>query len=161
MELTRNQKIGIGVTVVVIAFAAGRYSTPTKTVTQIKTVEIEKKVEDKKVDNDHKTHLKRTKTEVDKPDGSKTITTVTENVTEDKTKSDDKTVDNKTKDTTATKTESKGNSQVTISALSGVDVTNGHYVFGASVYKPVLGPIGIGVFGLSDLTFGAQVGITF
>lgn len=47
-----------------------------------------------------------------------------------------------------------------ISVMAGVAPTQTElFVYGVAVTKPVLGPVSIGVWGLSNKTFGASIGI--
>lgn len=136
---------------VIVGYVCGRYAQPEKVIT--KTVEVEKKVEDKKSETEkHKT----TKTvEVTQPDGGKTVTTVVE---EDTNKHSDK---NSTTDTTKNTTvETTRGADITLSLLGGLNFPNTP-VYGLSFTKPVLGPITLGVWGLSDKTLGASIGLTF
>src|ERR1035437_826052 len=67
-----KQIVLIGTVVLLAAFAVGRWSAPEKIKTV--TVTVEKKTDDKVVDIDN--HKVTTITEVNKPDGTKTKTTV-------------------------------------------------------------------------------------
>jgi hypothetical protein len=130
----------------VLTFAAGRWSAPDHIVT--KTVTVEKKTED-----DVK-HEKTTTVEVKQPNGTDTTTTVTTDDTEDKERDD--TSISQTKET------SKSSSKLTIAALAGVNVTSpGTMIYGGSVSRGLIGPISIGVFGLSNGVGGASIGLSF
>ena len=138
--MTRNHYIIIGV-LLLVAFGAGRWLSPEKVVTKTVTVEVEK------------TNTKQDSTtiKVTKPDGTITETTTT--------KTESETVTN-----TNNKTESivQGKkSSLNLSALAGINVTNpsGGIIFGGHISKPILGPISIGVFGMSDGRAGLSVGI--
>ena len=141
--MTRNQYIIVGV-LILLAAAAGRYLTPEKIVTKTITVEVEKKQE--------KTNTVVVK--VTKPDGTITETTNTN-----------------TESTTTTNTNTKTDtiivqgkkSPLNVSALAGINVTNpaGGIIFGGHVSKQILGPVNIGVFGLSNGTAGLSVGLQF
>ncbi len=161
MELTRKTKIIIVTVGLATSFAFGRYSTPEKIKIETKIVEVEKKTDDKKIIDKEKKHVKTTVTEIDKPDGTKIITSVTTDDSTDDTKTTDIATDDTTKNTDITKEVTKGSNKVTVAALGGIDFTNGHYVFGASVSRPLLGPVTFGLFGLSDLTFGISLGLQF
>lgn len=161
MEITRKHKIaavGVGLAT---AFAAGRYTLPTKIKTEIKTVTVEKIVYKKAIESQKNTHKKTMVVEIIKPTGEKQTTTVTT----DESVSDKKTVADKTTDTIQkqdAKQEVTGSvSKVTISALGGVNIETGLPTYGASITKPILGPVTVGIFGLSNGTAGASVGITF
>ena len=149
---TKN-KIILAVIALVIAFGAGRWSVPEKVQIQEKTVK------DTKVDVDlNQNKHEETKTvEVTKPDGTKIKTTVTKEDT-----STNKSVD-KQSDTTIEKekTVTAQTAKVTISALAGASLSQFTPVYGASITKPILGPITIGVWGLSNATGGLSIGLTF
>lgn len=161
--MTSKQTIVISVVALLTAFAAGRFSTPVKTITKVQTVEVEKKNE--KTEAQQKTNLHKT-------------TTITETKTRDGdlqrvTKIDESSgsvVDNRTTDTVSESTRSdssketvRGSSLVTISALAGAKLSfsDTQLIYGASVTKPILGPVTIGVWGLSNSTGGLSVGLTF
>lgn len=142
------------VVALLVAFAVGRWSAPEKV--KIQTVTVEKKTDDKKTDTDD--HKVTTITETDKPDGTKTKVTV---ISDNK---DTQVVDKKTDDLTQTTTKEvdRSSSKVTISALAAVNVTKlGVPIYGASVSKPILGPITVGIFGLQNGTAGVSVGLSF
>lgn len=130
----------------VLGIAVGRWLTPVKIET--KTVEVEKKV----VDTDKKKETKVV--EKVNPDGSKeTVTTINE-TTERKSQ----------KDTSLNSTTSKiyGGSKMTLSALGGLSLSGTpSMIYGASVTKPVLGPITAGAFFLTNSTIGVSLGLEF
>ena len=141
---TRNKLI-LGGAVILVSFAFGRFSAPTKVVTQIKTVEVEKKVSDTE---DHKKVVI-----VQQPDGTKTTT-----VTDDKS--------TKQKEDTqvaqeSTKTVTRDSGRTSISALAGLQITGGVPVYGASLTRNVLGPITLGGFGFTNGLVGVSIGLSF
>ena len=146
-------KVLIGVTSAVVIFAAGRYTTPEKVRIETKIVEVEKKTTDTQRDK----HKETVVVEKTNPDGSKETTTT---VVED-TKTDRKTETDKNKSSDVVQEKTQGTDKVTISALGGIDLTTNKAIFGGSATKPILGPITIGVFGLSNGSAGASVGLTF
>jgi hypothetical protein len=147
-------KIIAAVVLLLGAFAFGRFSAPEKV--KIQTVEVEKKTEDKQAaSHDDKV---TTITQVQKPDGTKTTTTVIADVKD--VHVDDKKTDDVTK--TETKEIDRSSAKVTVSALMGVNITNpGVPMYGISISKPILGPITVGVFGFQNGLVGASVGLTF
>lgn len=148
--MENKYKVIIALTLILTSFAFGRYSAPET----IKTVEIEKKTEDKTKDIDK--HKDTVIVEVINPDGTKTTTTKT--VEDTNTKVTDK----KTSETSKTEEETKSSSKTTLAALSGVQLQGTpEVVYGASVHRPIFGPIGIQVFGLSSKTFGIGLSLTF
>lgn len=164
MQLTRNYKILIVTITIVTAFAAGRYSTTSKVIIETKTVEVEKKTDDKTIADTKKKTKKYVRQVVTKPDGTKTdTTTITDNDTDDK-KTTDVLVDNTQKTDNTYKETVKGDQKVTVSALIGIDLHTGKPLYGASVYKPILGPIGAGAWGTTDGvngSVGGSVGLSF
>jgi hypothetical protein len=140
----------------IAAFAVGRWAAPEKVRIETKVVEVEKKVEDTKKDvvKHKETHT------VKKPDGTEETTT-TEDTT---TKSDKHDTDSTTTETDTTKEVTRGSSKVTVLALAGLPVSFNTAVvpiYGVSVSKPILGPITIGAWGLSNSTAGFSIGLTF
>jgi hypothetical protein len=161
MEENMRNKIILAVILLLGAFAAGRWLAPTKVVTEIKTVEVEKKTE---ATDTSKEKIKKTTTTVtERPDGTKeTKTTVTEDIKSDKkTKETDES--SRTKD--ESKTVERTGDKVTISLLGGIRLgeiaDSGAIVYGASITKPILGPLTVGIFGLTNGVVGCSVGITF
>lgn len=132
-----------GLIMLIIAFAWGRYSAPTKVETKTITVEVEKtKVVEKKVI-----------VEKVNPDGSKTTVTTVDTNTETQT------------DTNTNSTTVKENKKSTLNvyAMGGLDVTNpaNGFIVGAHVSKQLLGPVSIGLFGFTNKTAGVSVGFSF
>lgn len=156
--MTNKVKVIISVVAIATSFAFGRWSAPEKIKTEIKTVEVEKKTDDKQTDNkDHKTI---TIIETTKPDGTKTKTTT---ITDDRdNKSEDKSTDDLSKTTDQTKEVSKSSSPITVSVLAGLDISSPAVpIYGLSITRPILGPITLGVFGMTNRTGGLSVGLTF
>lgn len=152
--MTNKVKVSIAAVSLLTAFAAGLFLAPKKVVTEIKTVEVEKK----ETQSEKEQHKKTTKIEIVRPDGTKEITTV---ITDDRSSKKD-TNDTLTSTTDATKTVTRSSSTLTLSALGGMQLgTIPKAVYGGMVQKEVLGPISIGVFGLSNSTMGAGVSLSF
>lgn len=139
---------------VLISFAVGRWASPTKTIieTKVVTVEVEKK------QTDIEQHKKVTIVDAKKPDGTETKTTV---ITDDKdTKSSE--TDQKSSSETTKKETDRSSSKVTVSALAALNISApGVPIYGVAVTKPILGPLTVGIFGLSNSTAGVSVGLTF
>lgn len=163
MELTKKNKVIIGSAALLVSFAVGRFSTPEHIKIQKEIVTVEKEVTKTVADDKKHTYKETTTVQSSKPDGETQTTT---KVVED-TKIDDSTAvastDDKSSDSKESKEVTKGSSPVTISALAGVNVTSptSGISYGISVYKPVLGPIGLGVFVFNTGLAGASVGISF
>lgn len=149
--MTTKYKIIIIVAALLTAFAFGRFSAPTKVVTKIQTVEVEKKQENQ----DAKEH--EVVTIVKKPDGTST-TTITKN---EDTKTQETSTNNT--DISEEKTVTKSGSRITVSALAGLSVSSlsSAPVYGLSVSKTILGPIAIGAFGFSNGLGGISLGLNF
>lgn len=153
--MTTRVKIIIVVVALATSYAAGRWSAPEKVKIVTQTVEVEKKTNDKTVDKDQKvTVIVNTK-----PNGEKTETTITEN----KTKDDVKTTDTHTTTKSDDKEVTKSQSRLNLSVLGGVDARGPQVspVFGGHVSKEVLGPVSVGLWGLSNGSAGVSLGLTF
>lgn len=152
--------IAISIAALAISFATGRWLAPVKTVTITKVVTVESKKDDKTTNEEE--HTKTTTTEKVNPDGSKTVTTVT--TTDKGSKSVDKSSDNTESNSESSKTVEKSKSRLLVLGMAGVPVqfgTQTKLIYGGQVYKEILGPIGLGVWYLSNNTGGLSVGISF
>lgn len=170
MELTGKQKILIVLVYTAGCVALGYYLTPEK----VKIVKEEVSVEDTKIDKKESvdTDVKKNKTtrttivEETLPDGTKRKTTTVDSKT-DTDKSTKKDVDTKTETvktdtTTETETRTKSSDHLSLSLIGAVDITNPNgIIYGGHVQKNLLGPVTIGVFGLSNGVAGCSVGLTF
>lgn len=150
-------KILIVTVVLVGTFALGRYTVPEKIKIETKVVEVVKEV--KVTDTKQDAHKHTVITEVSLPSGEKKKTT--EIVYDSSKERDSHTVIDDTKKESSTETVVKGDSKVSISLLGGLKLDNRTPVYGASISKPVLGPLTIGIWGLSDSSCGASIGVTF
>lgn len=153
--MSTKTKVIIAAVALLVAFASGRWLAPTKVVTEIKTVEVERK----ETDEEKKKHQTIIITETKNPDGTVTkITKIVNNTKETKHETDDS-----RKETDDTKTVERSQSRLHLSALSGVQLNSGvpTVVYGGHVSKEILGPISIGVFGFTNSTFGASIGLSF
>ena len=142
-------EISIGLAALIAAFAFGRYTAP-------KVPAISQKVDDQKqeqVNTDKDVHKQTTITK--KPDGTQTTVIV-----EDSTvKTEDKKQDTKKVDTTITPPKIN---TINLNALAGVDAFHSFKpVYGAQVSKQFIGPVSIGLFGLSNGTIGVSLGVSF
>jgi NCAIR mutase (PurE)-related protein len=149
---------GVGI---LAAFAFGRYSAPEKVKIETKVVEVEKKSENKSTDTDRNKRKETTVTETVYPDGRKETKTEVVETTQTERKTDTSVVTEREKDAAETK-ETSRSGKVSLSALTGVDVTNLNApIFGAHLLTNVLGPVTIGVWGLSNATGGLSLGLSF
>lgn len=150
--MTSRQKYILAGVLIIAAFASGRFLTPEKVRIETKIVEVEKKVKvkDKKKDT--------TIIEITRPDGTKEKKTV---ITEDtKTKTDQ---ERKT-DAVQTVERSRQAGRTSVSILAGGTLASGFtapVVFGVHASRAVLGPVSVGVFGLSNGTLGGSLGVSF
>src|ERR1035437_4854556 len=122
--MSTKSKIAIAILAVVVSFGFGRFTGPTKTITEVKTVEVEKKVDETTTESQRRTHVEKTKTEVTRPDGTKESTekTTTDTGTDTERSSKDTTDTSKSSD--ATKEITRGGSTLTLSGLVGIDLHN-------------------------------------
>lgn len=158
IALTTRSKIGLASVLLITSFAFGRWSTPEKVRIETKTVEVEKKTET--TDTDRDKHQETTTVEVKKPDG--TVETTTKTVLDSRTDQQTKEVQTDSKSTDQVKEVTRGSSPVTVSVLGGIQLGGPPTpLYGAAITRPVLGPIAIGLFGLSNRVCGASVGLTF
>lgn len=149
--MTTKTKYIIVVVLIGTAFAAGRYSVSQPDVHQTTDTET-----NNNIDTNTESHKKITIVKEKEPNGkTKTTTTIT----------DDSTTHTEDKSTTDTHTDTTVKPQkiatATLSALAGVDVERGQTVYGASLTKQVIGPVTIGLFGLTNGTVGASIGLSF
>ncbi len=174
MEQQNNLKkiiAGLALTLL-IGYAFGRYTSPTKIEIKKEVITIEKKVLDveelKRIELERNKKLRTVITEITRPDGTKEKTTrMTEvsSITKN-TDTDKKTHEETEKETH--KTESKlvenKHSSLTISALAGLDIMNlgspQKLIYGGHIQKSLLGPIGIGAFGMTNGVGGMSLSLS-
>lgn len=141
--MTTKAKYALASIAILTSFAAGRWMAPT-------SIKTDKETSATKDTDKHKVTVI---TVIEHPDGTK----------ESKTTEVEDTSSTASKNTSDTKDVERSTSKVTISALGGISLLSDPLVtvFGVSVTKPILGPITAGVWGLSNKTFGASLGLTF
>lgn len=157
--LTKTKVILVSIALI-LSFAVGRWLAPTKVKTVIKTVTVESKTNNQT--QNIQGHTKTTTTEDDKPNGEKIITTVITNDTS--SQSSDKSSQQTSSSSETSKEISRSTSRFTISALAGAPISLGGAVapiYGGQLYRDVLGPVGIGVWYLSNNTGGLSIGVSF
>jgi len=143
--MTTRTKIITSVVLLAISFASGRFLSPTKTKTEIKTVEVEKIV----------VKVERVVTTIrEKPDGTKETVIVADTKTDSKTNS-------VTTDDLKEVTNSRSNLNVSVLAGSGFPISGTSLVYGASVTKQIIGPFTATAWGLSNLSGGIGIGLNF
>ncbi len=139
--MNNNIKTSLLIGALVLSFAVGRFLTPTKIKTEVKTVEVEKVVTivEKRIITIH-----------EKPDGTKDTTEVVDSVTNSHT-------DTLAKD--SLREEIKNKSTLNVSVLSAMQLPNTAIIYGASVQKSLIGPVTIGAFGFTNKTIGLSLGL--
>jgi len=143
--MTTRNKIILSVVLLAISFVSGRFLTPEKTKTEVKTVTVEKVV----------TQVVHQKIYIkENPDGSKETTVVTDTNTDSKTNS-------KSNDETKESTISKDRINISVLAGSNFPINLSTPIYGISANKNILGPITGGVWALSDKTAGISIGLNF
>lgn len=151
--MTLQSKVLLAALALTVAFAFGRYSAPTKpNITQTKAV-----VATTQMVADKDTHKQTQIIVVRQPSGAETTTTT---IKEDTVSVVDtnKQVESQTK----TIVTQPVRSTVNISAMFGVDVRHPNaMIYGAQVSKQLLGPVQIGVYGMSNSVVGFTIGLNF
>lgn len=157
--MTTKFKVITSVSVIVVAFAFGRYSAPEKIKIEKQIVEVEKKTKDTESEKNKHKHTKVT--EIVRPDGTKETTTEIIEDSQSEHKSNETAERDKT--TSESKEVTKSGAAVRVMIMSGIDVTNIKSMpfYGANISANVLGPISIGLFGLTNGTGGGMIGISF
>ena len=154
--MSNKVKVLIVAAVALVCFAVGRYTAPSKVTVQTKVVEVDHKVDD----SDTKTHEHKKVVIVTKPDGT-SVTTITDSTNSD-TKDHSVDISTTTTNQTTTTDKSKNFNNLTVYALAGSNLLHGGAItYGAMVTKPLLGPVFMGLFGMTNLTCGASIGLTF
>lgn len=141
--LIKNWEAIGGIIIIIIAFCAGRYSSPEKIKTEIKTVEVEKIV----TKIQHQTITIR-----ENKDGSKDTVIITD------TKSDQT---DKAKSKTDEKEVTLSKDKLNISLLAGGSLPFTSPIIGVSLQKNFIGPITLGGWLLNNSTGGLSIGINF
>lgn len=153
--MTINYKYVAAGVAILASFAFGRYSVKTVTTQVVQTQKTDIKVnQDSKVDDN------KTTTITVKPDGTKTTVITDNKKTDTKTDSNTQSVTD-TKSTTTSGSNSGGSSFI-LSASAGIDITSpSHLVYGLEASNKLIGPIRIGVFGMTNGLLGASLGLQF
>lgn len=157
------KKAGIVIILMLVAFGAGRFASPTKVVTKVEEKVVNKEVVKWKT----KTVIEETKnkeiiiTKTVKPDGT---VVETKRIVDKGTVSKDSSKDSQTekessKSKITVEVKEKSPPSWTISGLARYK--DGGVDFGASAYKRVLGPVGVGVFGIQKGEIGVSMGFSF
>lgn len=160
--MSSKVKVIVAAVALVASYGAGRWSAPTKVVTQTVTKEVEKKQEQVRQNTDQDKHKVVTVKQVIKPDGSQeTDTTTTEDITTNKQYQN--TTQTKIDESQSTTKEvTRDTAKVTVMALGVVNVTSPTGIdYGIGISKPILGPLSVGLMGFESARVGLQIGLTF
>lgn len=151
-------KVIIAAVALLGAFAAGRWAAPEKVKVEKVIVEVEKKTSEK--DAKKSTKKTTTTTKITHPDGRiEESTTVVEETVRESSKSE---TTDKGKTESETTEITRSSSRVTVSGLGAFSLSNGSGpIYGASITKPILGPITVGAFYLTPGILGGSLGLTF
>jgi hypothetical protein len=145
-------KLGIGILALLTAFAVGRYSVSSPSVS---TTENKQVTDNKQTDKD--IHEKTTTTSTKKPNGE--VQTVTVEVKDIVSKADENT--NTREQIQQTVSPTKHNT-LNVSGLFALQPSNSlRPLYGVSITKEILGPVTVGVFGLTNSTLGVSIGLSF
>lgn len=165
--MIKNIKLALfGALALAAAFAVGRYTVPTKTVTKIEEKIVEKEVikwKEKEVKNEDK-DVETVIVETTYPDG--TVKKETRIIDKGKIKvtfeAEGSSESEKSKVTSILKSEVKENANWNVSLLAGSEnLKYNEFIYGVHVQKTVLGPFSVGAFGLTNKTVGLSIGGTF
>lgn len=161
--MTLKAKIIIVSIALLASYAFGRYSAPTKEKIVTKTVEVEKKSDQTQTDAERNHRRETTTTKETHPDGTTTETTHSVDEAETHKETNKSSTDVITKSATEDKEITRDAAKVTISALAGLKVTDltSPPVYGAQVYRPILGPIGVGVGAFTSGLVLFSIGLSF
>lgn len=162
--MSLKSKIIGSIVIIGAAFAFGRYSAPEKIKIETKTVEVEKKQTDEHKDVAQKKHLKTITVVKVLPDGTKESKTTVVEDDASRTKDALSQTDDVSKSTDTVKEITKSSSRLTLSALAGAKISfteTPTLVYGGAINRDLIGPINIGVFGLSNGIGGFSLGLTF
>lgn len=141
--MSQRNKIIISIVAIAVAFAVGRYSVPKSVSTSVET----------NTDKTKEHVVEVEKIEVKKSDG----TTITKTRNRVENKSNTNTDSIKTSEVVYQKP------QVNVSVLVGTDVNNlkAGLVIGASISKPLIGPVSLGAWGFLTGMVGISAGLQF
>lgn len=172
-----NWKVIVIIELIVIctAFAFGRYSVPEVVKTEHDSTTVshttDTRNETAETHTDRDKHKDVVVTETVQPDGTKTVTTHTIEDSKIHRDTDDSVKDhssNNTANHTVDKTETiAGRNKLNVSLLVGPSISLsgglslGPIAYGAHISKPILGPVTVGLWGLSTGAGGMSVGLNF
>lgn len=146
-----SKTVTIIAALIIAGFMIGRFSAPEKIKIETKTitVEVEKIAEAKSVDTSVIT------TSIQRPDGTKIARQ--RNVNKKEVRVEHEATNSGMVSITKEVTNRRG---VVVSIIGGIDLLALPKIsYGASVAKPVLGPLNLGVWYLTNSTFGVSIGV--
>jgi len=160
--MTTKTKVVLTIVALATSFAFGRYFAPTKIKIQEKIVEVDTKSSDKTTEATRDKRKETVVKEVVKPDGTRETETRTIEETTASKGTKEKTSETKTTESEKSTEITRSTGRLNISALASVDTSKPTQVnYGLSVTRDVIGPISIGVFGFTNKTYGASLGLSF
>lgn len=161
--MTTRVKAVIAAVALLGAYGAGRWASPTKVVTKVKTVQVVKTIDTSRSSLNRDRHVKTVVHFVRLPNGTVEKTTTITQDSQTKTKRQTADRELSVDQTDKSKHVTYAVPSLTVSLLGGVSVSTPipTPVYGLSVSKRVIGPIGIGAWGLNNGTVGLSAGITF
>lgn len=134
----------VGLACLAVGYVFGRFETP-----DVKTAETTQMNTDKQKDVVTQT----TTTVQEQPNGAKTTQTVTTSHTVASVATSEQSKE-KTSSTT-------GGGHTNFDLLYGYQIGRAGPVYGGAITKDVLGPISLGVWGLTNSTYGVSLGVSF
>lgn len=151
MNFSMRIQILISVCTLLLVFALGRYSVSQPHI----TTSNQKSNETQIIDNKD-THTQTKITETRSPDGTSTKTTVIDTQVTDK-----KDLNKQVNSSSQTESTPQKTNTLNLSVMAGYDAQRSQIVYGGSVTKELVGPITMGLFGLTNGVVGATIGLNF
>lgn len=166
VDMIQYTRYTVYVAILIVVFAAGRYSVPISVKTEKKDVVVDNKTDNKTEDNDIHKHTVTTIVDVTAPDGTKTHTVKKDTDYDNDKKTTEASTDSRRESITETKEVTRAGSRLTIQALAGAKIGSFsssmvELDYGAMVSRDLLGPVNIGVFGFKSGLAGVSVGLSF
>lgn len=161
--MTTKTKIIISAISLLVAFGFGRFSAPTKVIKEVETKIVEVKVEDTKTDTSRNRRVEKIITETTRPDGTKVVETRIVDASQTERSTEKETATNRTESSRNLEVVERDSGSTSISVLAalGKDSSFTTPIYGAHAQRRILGPISVGVFGLTTGVVGASLGLQF
>lgn len=160
--MSTKGRIFLGAVLILGAFAFGRYSAPEKIKVEKEIVRVEVEKKEKSKDQSVDEQKDTTTIEVTKPDGTKIKKRVVRQDRKTETSTDEKT--DRVSQTKKKETKVVENSRrISVSVIAGPNFTDlkAPIVFGGYISRPFMGPVTLGIWGLSSGVGGVSVGLQF